>query len=194
MDDRKSPANQVDCTDRDPKQALQLLRAGNKPFMKNRVIDHPYDADILESRGGSQDLYVAILSCADSRVVPEQIFNAGYSDLFVIQIAGNVASEEAIASLQYGVIALKIEAIIVMGHQGCGAVKTAMEGPRLTSYDISRLLSHFQPVLADQEVEVGKKFDDCKLNEVVQANAKHVAEQLRLSSILGSKSIAIRPA
>jgi carbonic anhydrase len=113
---------------------------GNARFRANT--DHTFLAKL--SKG--QQPFVAILTCSDSRVVPERIFNLNLGDAFVVRVAGNsVADPGALGSLEYAVEHLLVKAIVVLGHTGCGAVQAAMapqgrepEGLRLILRDIQR--------------------------------------------------------
>ncbi len=80
-----------------------------------------------EALAGGQNPYAAILSCADSRIAPEYAFDSGRGDLFVCRVAGNFANTESIASLEYAVAVLNVPAILVLGHDSCGAVDAAIK-------------------------------------------------------------------
>ena len=104
-------------------EALQKLIAGNARFAAGEpTAQHQDQARRCETVAGGQHPYVTILSCADSRVPPEIVFDAGLGDLFVIRIAGNVADTDEIATIEYGVGHLNSPLIVVMGHTKCGAV------------------------------------------------------------------------
>jgi len=129
-----------------------------------------------------QKPYAAILSCADSRVDPERIFDAGPGELFVTRVAGNVATEEIIASIEYAVAVLNTRAIVVIGHEACGAVDAAIAqvtdpDPNgkyaALGYNLDRLLSMIRPAV----VAVGKA-GKVKNYKVVKKNAELSAMQL----------------
>lgn len=110
-----------------PDQVISELMRGNQRFI--RQITTNRDRDILRLREVSeaQSPFACILTCADSRVPPEIIFDRGLGDLFVVRDAGNIATPGEIGSLEYGALVLGAKAIIVMGHQDCGAVRAAMK-------------------------------------------------------------------
>ncbi|MBC6404813.1 MAG: carbonic anhydrase [Rhodospirillales bacterium] len=110
----------------DGKAALERLMAGNARYVKNKgnLAETLTDRPVLT---GGQAPYAAILSCADSRVVPEFIFDEGPGNLFVIRVAGNVLTDEGLASLEYAIEVLGTKLILVLGHEACGAVSAAIE-------------------------------------------------------------------
>ena len=174
-------------------KARQMLIEGNQNFMRDWKDDHVIDRNIRDARVASQDPYAVIVCCSDSRVTPEFIFGAGLSDLFVIRIAGNVAAEEAIASVEYAVGVLGVKLVVVLGHEGCGAVKEAMKRTELT-YHVSRLLSHMLPVLS--KVQVREAENSSVVAKTVKANAKLAAEALATASpkIIGKRGVEVVPA
>lgn len=102
-------------------EALQLLQQGNDRYAQgNTRLRAPTQGRSERTRG--QWPYAAILSCADSRVPPELVFDAAEGDLFVVRLAGNFASTEALASLEYAVHVLQVPLLMVMGHSHCGAI------------------------------------------------------------------------
>ncbi len=110
-----------------PDAALAKLKAGNAVFVTN--VSQTRSQTIAEraALGAGQAPFASLLSCADSRTAPEIIFNQGLGDLFVVRVAGNVATATETASLEYGAAVLKSPLIVVMGHSSCGAVKAAID-------------------------------------------------------------------
>ncbi len=109
-----------------PAEAVQLLIDGNARYAANDLQSFATDRIILRAHSEqSQEPYAGVLSCADSRVPPEIVFDETLGHLFVVRIAGNIASPDAIASLEYAVAVLGIKTIMVLGHTNCGAVKAA---------------------------------------------------------------------
>ena len=105
--------------------ALQKLIDGNRAY----VAAGKYDGDVSPARrqdtARGQKPYAAVLTCSDSRVIPEAIFSAGNGDLFVIRVAGNVATDSTVASVEYAVRHLGVKIVLVLGHTSCGAVDAA---------------------------------------------------------------------
>jgi carbonic anhydrase len=120
-----------------PKTAgLVRLKSGNERFVKNASAPVALGAPAREALTKGQHPFAMVLSCADSRVPPEYIFNVGLGDLFVVRAAGEVVDKAVMASLEYGAEHLHIPLLIVMGHESCGAVQAAVdaaavEGPNL---------------------------------------------------------------
>ena len=103
--------------------------AGNQRFAANHLTACGHDlAALREHTVEKQEPFAAVLACADSRVPVELVFDQSIGRLFVTRVAGNVASPEIIASLEYGVAVLGISALVVLGHRNCGAVKAALKG------------------------------------------------------------------
>ena len=130
-----------------PDAALAELLAGNKRLTSGRPIAHEEDLTILKQKTAEkQEPFAAVLSCADSRVPVEIIFDQSIGHIFVTRVAGNVLTPEIIASLEYGAAVLGTRAILVMGHAGCGAVQAAMQGKDAPG-QISSLYPHIQPAV-----------------------------------------------
>src|SRR5690606_34668743 len=111
---------------------LDRLVAGNTQLIEAQEHGRALDIDLLKARAGKQKPYAALVACADSRSGPEIIFDAGYSELFVCRLAGNVASSETVASTEYAVKVLGTKLIVVMGHSSCGAVGAAIKDVDVT--------------------------------------------------------------
>ncbi len=170
--------------------ALKRLKDGNKRFSTDRPVYERHDAATRATLPAGQDPFAIILSCADSRVIPELIFDAGLSELFVIRVAGNVANTCTIASIEYAVAHLNVNLVVVLGHEGCGAVDAALGGGD-NGYNLNHLLAHLQPAVAKP---TGKDHA-AKLKNAVKKNAKLTSKELReRSSILSKKSLDIVPA
>lgn len=108
-----------------PEAALQRLMDGNARYVDNAAINTDHSIS-RAARAQGQQPFAAIVSCSDSRVAPELIFDQGPGELFVIRVAGNFISEEGLATLEYGVAVLGIKTILVLGHTGCGAVSATI--------------------------------------------------------------------
>jgi carbonic anhydrase len=103
--------------------------AGNARFVRGRLDSFQEDLDILkQGTAAKQEPFAAVLSCSDSRVPVELVFDQSIGHVFVARVAGNVVTSEIIASLEYGAVVLGTKAIVVLGHEGCGAVKAAIAG------------------------------------------------------------------
>jgi carbonic anhydrase len=108
-----------------PDASLKRLLEGNSRYVKGVMLRQDFKPE-REALAGGQNPYAAVLSCADSRIAPGYAFDSGRGDLFVCRVAGNFASDETIASLEYAVAVLGTPLILVLGHDTCGAVDAAM--------------------------------------------------------------------
>jgi len=130
-----------------PDGALKELLDGNQRYIAGHFTSFDEDKQILRDRTvEKQQPFAAILSCADSRVPIEIIFDQSIGELFVTRVAGNIATPEIIASLEYGAAVLGTKVILVLGHSGCGAVKAAVQGKDVPG-QISALFPHLQPAI-----------------------------------------------
>jgi carbonic anhydrase len=160
-----------------PDAALRELTAGNQRFTAGRLTAHERDVAILRQHTvEKQEPFAMVLSCADSRVPVELIFDQSIGHVFVSRIAGNVITPEVIASIEYGAAVLGTKVILVMGHSGCGAVKAAIQAKEVPG-QISVLYSHIQPAV-DQAGP--------NLEGAIRANAKIQAALLRKASTVVS--------
>ncbi|MEP4424304.1 MAG: carbonic anhydrase, partial [Nitratireductor sp.] len=107
-------------------EALQRLIDGNARYVANAPINTDHSVG-RSNRALGQQPFAAIVSCADSRVAPELIFDQGPGELFVVRVAGNFINEEGLASLEYGAAVLGIKTIVVLGHTSCGAVDATIK-------------------------------------------------------------------
>jgi carbonic anhydrase len=156
-----------------PDAALTQLIDGNKRFSSVRLTAHEQDLAILkQSTVEKQEPFAAVLSCADSRVPVELVFDQTIGHIFVTRVAGNVVTPEIIGSLEYGAAVLGTKVILVMGHSSCGAVKAAIQGKEVPG-QISVLFPHIRPAV-DQAGP--------NLEAATKANAKIQAALLREAS------------
>jgi carbonic anhydrase len=160
-----------------PDAALKELMAGNERFVGRKLTSFRHDLDALRAKTAEkQEPFAAVLSCADSRVPVELIFDQSIGQLFVTRVAGNITTPEIIASLEYGAAALGTKVILVLGHANCGAVKATIEGKPVPG-QISALYPHIQPA-------VDRAGSD--LDAAIKANAQIQARLLREASpVLG---------
>src|SRR4051794_1798267 len=122
-------------------EALARLIAGNDRFVRGEARFPTVQKEVLANMARGQHPYATILGCSDSRVPPELIFDAGFGELFIIRVAGNVISPEVMGSLQYAGVHLKTPVFVVLGHERCGAVAAALVARRGASRERSRIAS-----------------------------------------------------
>ena len=159
-------------------ESLKRIKEGNDRFVADRLDGKLQDSSRRDNLVGGQEPYAIILSCADSRVVPELAFDAGLGELFVVRVAGNVANSSSIASIEYAVAHCGSKLIVVMGHQSCGAVTAAVAGGDNGEH-INHLLAHINPAIKASAT-------DASITDVVKTNANMTAEELvSKSKIIG---------
>jgi carbonic anhydrase len=107
-------------------EALARLKSGNARFLSGKSHFPRRQKEVLAELAKSQQPYATILGCSDSRVPPELVFDAGFGDLFIVRVAGNVLGPTIAGTLQYAGLHLRTPLFVVMGHEGCGAVQAAI--------------------------------------------------------------------
>jgi carbonic anhydrase len=153
--------------------ALRELMAGNERFAANQLTSIEQDLKILKDHTvEKQEPFAAVLSCADSRVPVELVFDQTIGHLFVTRVAGNLLTPEIIGSLEYGVAVLGVKVLLVLGHTNCGAVKAAIKADPVPG-QISSLYPHLRRAVEQS----GGNMDSA-----IKANAQIQAELLRTSS------------
>lgn len=162
-----------------PDQALQMLMDGNNRFVKRKT-QNSTNRDITRITAVSQNQYpfASILSCADSRVPSEIIFDQGFGDLFMCRVAGNIATPEEVGSLEFGTAVLGSKVIMVMGHERCGAVNAAIKGGEFPG-QIGTLIEAIQPALKRASIKTNNQ-----LEEAVKANVLYQVQMLKKSPVI----------
>ncbi len=161
-----------------PDAALAELMAGNKRYVSNTLNSPQHDLDLLKQHNvEKQQPFAAILSCADSRVPVEWVFDQTIGHVFVTRVAGNLITPEIIGSLEYGAAVLGTKVILVLGHAGCGAVAAAIQGKSVPG-QISSLFPHIQAAIDQAGPD---------LVATIKANAVHQAR------LLGESSTVLAP-
>jgi carbonic anhydrase len=156
-----------------PNSALKELIAGNQRSAASQLTSLQHDLELLRNHTADrQEPFAAILACADSRLPVELVFDQTIGQLFVTRVAGNLATPEIIASLEYAVAVLGVKVILVLGHASCGALTAAMNEDAVPG-QISLL---YPPLRRAVEQSGGD------LARAIEANAKVQAELLRTSS------------
>jgi len=156
-----------------PEAALKQLMDGNQRFTSGNLTSFDADLALLKQKTSEkQEPFAAVLSCADSRVPVELCFDQSIGQVFVVRVAGNIATSELIASLEYGAAVLGTKAIVVLGHGNCGAVKATIDAKPVPG-QISVLYRSIRPAVD----EAGTN-----LEAATKANAKIQARLLREAS------------
>ena len=133
-----------------PEMAIQLLKDGNKRFLHDTSIERDYHYQIKETSKG-QFPFAIVLSCVDSRIPTEIIFDKGIGDLFNARIAGNFVNEDILGSMEFACKLSGAKLIVVMGHTACGAVKGACDNAELGN--LTGLLNKLKPAIAQVETD-----------------------------------------
>ncbi|MEB3309567.1 MAG: carbonic anhydrase [Snowella sp.] len=162
-----------------PDEALATLLAGNQRFIERKRLNPHQTPERLTEVAQQQTPFAALLCCADSRVPAEMIFDQGFGDLFVCRVAGNIATPEEIGSLEFGTWVLGAKVLMVMGHQGCGAVKATLEKKHF-SREIDRLVEEIQIGLTATETKASSP----NLEQAVKTNVLYQVKQLTQSPVL----------
>ncbi len=149
-------------------KALQALRAGYNRFVDNNQNHKSKSLLFSQQFAEAQHPKAVIVSCSDSRVPPELIFDAGFGELFTIRTAGNVVSDYDLASIEYAVVNLEVRLIIIMGHSSCGAICAAVEDSPSDSVHLTCLKEAIQPVIKE----------GMSIDEVAIAHTEDIARSL----------------
>ena len=167
-----------------PQKSLQFLKEGNQRFQQNLKANR----DLLEQvsgTSGGQYPFAVILSCIDSRVPAELVFDQGIGDVFSARVAGNIINEDMLGSMEYACKVAGSKIVVVMGHSKCGAVTAACKHVELGN--ITALLDKIQPAVK----AVDEEMSDAKVEKVAAVNVKLTIERIRKeSSILAEMESA----
>jgi carbonic anhydrase len=173
-----------------PERAIDLLLEGNQRYVAQKLISFQEDLDILKADTEEhQEPFAAVLSCADSRVPVELVFDQSIGHVFVARVAGNIATPDTIASLEYGAAVLGVKAILVLGHTNCGAVKATLAGKAVPG-QISTLYQYIHPAIAGAN---GDLTTASRQNAVLQASVLRETSPV-LAELVKQKKLAVRAA
>ena len=185
-DDKDTPSEGREDAPETSAHAIERLTSGNARFVSGKL-RHPHSANEWRKRLiDGQAPFATILGCSDSRVPPELLFDQGFGDLFVIRVAGNVVDTDVVGSIEYGVDHLKTKLVVVMGHEGCGAVTAALQADsdlEKEPNEIRSLVSKIKP--ATKEVSKNLPFGQ-RLNLSVAENVRKSVKQLKAISDLAA--------
>jgi carbonic anhydrase len=173
------PANADEC--------LARLRQGNERFVAGTVRAYHENADWRKELVGDQHPFATILSCSDSRVPPELLFDQGFGDLFVNRVAGNIVDADNLGSIQYAVDHLHTRLVLVMGHEGCGAVTAALGSQTertKEAKEIQILLAHILPAVKGIDPTLGMPE---RVAQGVEANVRRSIQLLKDNADLKEK-------
>lgn len=157
------------------RSAHDRLIEGNQRYVNSNSVCHEDWSVKRLAHAKGQAPFAVIVTCSDSRVPPEIIFDQSLGDLFVIRVAGNVVDDFAIGSIEYGVSVLGANLVVVLGHSNCGAVDGALKGLTFNNH-IQEVLNAIRPALKNI-----KRNSPQALETAIKANVRHVEETLRTS-------------
>jgi carbonic anhydrase len=166
-----------------PDAALKRLMDGNQRFVKQKS-KHPDQSKArMKEVAQAQHPFATVLSCADSRVAPEILFDEGIGDLFDVRVAGNIIIPEVLGSIEYAVDILGTPVLMILGHERCGAVTAAVQGERLPGH-IGSFVKAIKPAISRTKGQSGDPIDNA-----VIANVQYQIEKLKRSStVLSARS------
>jgi len=161
-----------------PDEALRMLKEGNERYLAGKP---QYPRQSRERRaltaGQGQHPVASLLSCSDSRVPVELIFDQGIGDLFVVRVAGNVAAADEIGSLEYAVDHLETPLVVVLGHSQCGAVTAVVENEKVPG-NVAALVKPIAPAVARAREENPGASGEALVNAAIKANVWQAVEDL----------------
>ena len=175
-------------------EALQKLMDGNKRFVENRLTNAAAsNSAARQALATSQKPYAIILTCSDSRLPPELVFDKGLGEVFVVRVAGNIPDPVVLGSIEYAAEHLGSPLVMVLGHERCGAVTATVDakGKSTGSANIDAIVKAVQPSvkLASKDCAACKGEKNCAISKkgefvecVIDTNAKHVAANLTKKS------------
>lgn len=164
-----------------PEQVLEVLKTGNGKFVKGDLTFTDYPKQIMQTSQGQFPTAV-VLSCLDSRVPVEKVFDLGVGDVFVARVAGNIINPDILASMEYGCKVVGSKLIVVLGHTECGAVKAAIDNVELGN--ITELLAKIKPAVDSSSSFEGEKTSKDKgyVNKVTDENVELAIVNIRKNS------------
>jgi carbonic anhydrase len=154
-------------------ESLKILMEGNQRFVGSKMLHQNQSAERRNEIVKGQHPIAVIVSCSDSRVPPEIVFDQGLGDLFVIRSAGNLVDDIGLGSIEYAVEHLGVQLIIVLGHEQCGALAATVKGGEAPGH-IAKLIEEIKPA-----VEKAKKQSGDLLENAVLSNINMVVKQLQ---------------
>lgn len=169
-----------------PEDALRLLKEGNDRFTKKKRIDRNYHDQITKTSSG-QAPYAVVLSCIDSRVPTEIIFDQGIGDIFNIRIAGNVINEDILGSMEFACNLVGSKLIVVLGHTKCGAIKGAYKKASLGH--LTGLLKKIKPAI-DACSHSNDTEERIHLDNIAKENVEFVMDEIKEKSPVLSTMIS----
>ncbi|NND06875.1 MAG: carbonic anhydrase [Saprospiraceae bacterium] len=163
-----------------PDQAVELLKEGNKRFLADKGLARNYE-DQIKATSSGQYPFAVVLSCIDSRVPAEIVFDQGIGDIFNVRVAGNFVNQDILGSIEYGCKVAGSKAVVVLGHASCGAVKGACDDVKLGH--ITGMLANLKPAVQAVEEDGDRTSANPEfVQKVVDMNIRLTSEAIRTQS------------
>ncbi len=182
-----------------PKRALELLKEGNQRFVTNQMRDYNFAHEMKITTQKGQHPIAIILSCIDSRSIPDLLFDQGLGNLFVARVAGNVVGNDVLGSMEYSTALAGAPLVVVMGHTHCGAVMGACTmSSAISQKNLDQLLGKIKPAVT--HIQQGDKVFSCQhsatLNKITKQNVLNqmqetLANSAALSGMVENRHILI---
>jgi carbonic anhydrase len=153
-------------------EALARLKSGNARFVSGKSHFPRQQKEVLAELAKGQQPYATILGCSDSRVPPELVFDAGFGELFIIRVAGNVLGPSIAGTLQYAGLHLHTPLFVVMGHEGCGAVQAAIASKYHGAQQAGRIEVLLENILPALDGLDATQSPEALMKEAVEANVR----------------------
>ena len=167
-----------------PEAAIRALQDGNARFFSGSASRPELGANERRAQIIGQTPFAAVLACSDSRVPVELVFDQGFGQLFVVRVAGNVIGESGLGTLEYAIKHLDVHLVMVMGHEGCGAVAAAMMSPEQIAQEpehLQKLIGKIKPSVENMPPIRDKK---ARMREAVLNNVRHQVAELRQKEVI----------
>ncbi|MGL4293458.1 MAG: carbonic anhydrase family protein [Bacteroidales bacterium] len=169
-----------DVDPKSPSEVIEILKSGNRHFVEKHLSNRDAMAQLIESANDGQHPLAIVLSCIDSRVPVETIFDKGVGDLFVARVAGNIVNPDILGSMEYACEHSGSKVVVVLGHECCGAVHSACE--HVDAGNMTQMLAKIQPAI-DSCAQVAKVTDTPEFeNEVMRKNVELMVNRVRNES------------
>lgn len=171
------------------KQAMQKLMDGNKRFVNFEMQPKSFDTDLRKDLINRQTPYAVVITCSDSRVCPEIIFDCGLGEIFVIRVAAGALNPDLLGSIEYAVLALNVQLIVMLGHDNCGVMECILRDKADLSEDIKKLCDHVsrnfneedkKTLTASEGVKIATLHDVALLREIPALKNKMSKNELEI--------------
>ncbi|WP_103664393.1 carbonic anhydrase family protein [Gracilimonas amylolytica] len=167
--------------EKSPQQIIREMADGNERFTNNSLTPRDYQAQVKATAGGQYPEAI-VISCVDSRVPVEKVFDKGVGDIFVARVAGNFVNEDILGSAEFATAVAGSKVVVIMGHEACGAVKAAIDGVEMGN--ITAMLDKIEPAVDMSENFNGEQSSSNNeyVTEVVNNNVRNTIAEMRENS------------